>query len=229
MSEEAILSTAVKNEDDKSSLLVTHYASLPGLPDIIAPDLALLFVGYNPSVHSSRRGHFYAGPGNQFWRLLWRAGLTPRIFTPEEDRELLALRIGITDLCPIPTPGIDDLPRAVAEAGREALTDKIERFQPRIVAFNGKATFERYFGRPPVSWGAQDRRIGNAPSLVYVTPSSSGRANGVQVDREAAYLGLGALVREMALTLPPAGGTPLPIVGEGKNPLRDRPPSRPPN
>jgi TDG/mug DNA glycosylase family protein len=182
-------------QPEPPSSLLAPLSSLPGLPDIISPGLALLFVGYNPSVHSARRGHYYAGPGNQFWRLLALAGLTPRVFTPEEDRDLLALGIGITDLCPIPTPGIDDLPRAVAESGRGALTAKIEHYRPRIVSFNGKATFERYFGRPPVNWGRQDRRIGDTTSLVYVTPSSSGRANGVQADREAAYLGLGALVR----------------------------------
>jgi TDG/mug DNA glycosylase family protein len=193
------------------------------LPDIIGPDLALLFVGYNPSVHSARRGHYYAGPGNQFWRLLWLAGLTPRVFAPEEDRDLLALGIGITDLSPIPTPGIDDLPRAVAEAGRGALTAKVERFRPRIISFNGKATFERYFGRPPLGWGAQERRIGEATSLVYVTPSSSGRANGVQADREAAYLRLGELMRGLALTPPTAVGTPLPTLREGKIPRLDRP------
>jgi TDG/mug DNA glycosylase family protein len=173
----------------------TQHAALPGLPDILAPDLALLFVGYNPSVHSARRGHYYAGPGNQFWRLLALAGLTPRVFTPDEDRELLTLGIGITDLCPIPTPGIDDLPRAVAIAGRGALAAKIATCRPRIVSFNGKATFERFFGQPPIGWGAQARRIGDASSLVFVTPSSSGRANGVQAEREAAYQSLGALVR----------------------------------
>ena len=72
---------------------------------------------------------------------------------------------------------------------------EIVAHRPRIVSFNGKATFERYFGQAPVGWGAQERRIGDAPSLVYVTPSSSGRANGVQAEREAAYRALGALVR----------------------------------
>lgn len=173
-------------------------AVLPGLPDIIAPDLALLFVGFNPSVHSARRGHYYAGPGNRFWRLLALAGLTPRRFAPEEDRALLALGIGITDLCPLPTPGIGDVPRAVAEAGRGALAAKIARYRPRIVAFNGKATFERFFGQPPAGWGAQARRIADAPRLVFVTPSSSGRANGVQAEREAAYRALGALARDLS-------------------------------
>ena len=197
MSDDTAATSVATTLVSANSALSTQHSALP---DIIAPNLALLFVGYNPSVHSARRGHYYAGPGNQFWRLLTLAGLTPRIFTPEEDRDLLALGIGITDLCPIPTPGIDDLPRAVAESGRGALTAKIEHYRPRIVSFNGKATFERYFGRPPIGWGAQDRRIGDTPSLVYVTPSSSGRANGVQSHREAAYLALGALVR--ATTIP---------------------------
>lgn len=165
------------------------------LPDIIAPGLDLLFVGFNPSVISAVRGHYYARPGNRFWPLLALAGLTPRRYAPEEDRALLALGIGITDLCPIPTPGIADVPRAVAEAGRGALTAKVERYAPRIVSFNGKATYERFFGRLPGGWGRQGARIGDAPSLVFVTPSSSGRANGVTPEREAAYLALGELVR----------------------------------
>ena len=165
------------------------------LPDIIAPGLDLLFVGFNPSVISAVRGHFYARPGNQFWPLLALSGLTPRRLAPEEDRTLLDLGIGITDLCPIPTPGIADVPRAVAEAGRGALTAKIEAYAPRIVSFNGKATYERFFGRLPAGWGRQEARIGAAASLVYVTPSSSGRANGVMAARADAYLGLGELVR----------------------------------
>lgn len=166
------------------------------LADIIAPGLDLLFVGFNPSVYSAIHGHFYARPGNRFWILLALAGLTPRRYAPEEDRTLLDLGIGITDLCPIPTPGIADLPRAVAESGRGALTAKIEAYAPRIVSFNGRATYERFFGRALAGWGAQPTdRIGTAPSLVFVTPSSSGRANGVGAAREAAYLALGELVQ----------------------------------
>jgi TDG/mug DNA glycosylase family protein len=131
------------------------------LADIIAPGLDLLFVGFNPSVYSAIHGHFYARPGNRFWILLALAGLTPRRYAPEEDRTLLDLGIGITDLCPIPTPGIADLPRAVAESGRGALTAKIEAYAPRIVSFNGRATYERFFGRALAGWGAQPTdRIG---------------------------------------------------------------------
>lgn len=175
------------------------------LADLIAPDLDLLFVGFNPSVYSAIHGHFYARPGNRFWLLLGLAGLTPRRYAPEEDATLLDLKIGITDLCPVPTPGIADVPRALAESGRGALTAKIEQYAPRIVSFNGRATYERFFGYKLADWGVQPDRIGTAPSLVFVTPSSSGRANGVGVAREAAYLALGELVRELrqaAVTIP---------------------------
>lgn len=175
----------------------TLYADLPGLPDIIAPGLTLLFVGFNPSVYSAQRGHYYARPSNRFWPLLALAGLTSRRYAPEEDATLPDLGIGITDLCPIPTPGIADVPRAVAEGGRGALTAKVERYAPRIVSFNGRATYERFYGRPLPAWGLQEARIGAATSLVFVTPSSSGRANGVGAAREGAFLALGALVRDL--------------------------------
>lgn len=188
------MTDAVRGEVDVSALR---------LADIIGPGLDLLFVGFNPSVYSAIHGHFYARPGNRFWPLLAVAGLTPRRYAPQEDRTLLDLRIGITDLCPIPTPGIADLPRAVAESGRGALTAKIEAYAPRIVSFNGRATYERFYGRPLPAWGLQpDDRIGTTPSRVFVTPSSSGRANGVTAAREAAYVALGELVRELREPVP---------------------------
>ncbi len=180
----------------------TLYADLPSLPDIIAAGLTLLFVGFNPSVYSAQRGHYYARPSNRFWPLLALAGLTPRRYAPEEDGTLPDLGIGITDLCPIPTPGIADVPRAVAQSGRGALTAKVERYAPRIVSFNGRATYERFYGRPLPAWGLQEARIGAATSLVFVTPSSSGRANGVGAAREGAFLALGALVRDLHPTPP---------------------------
>lgn len=190
------MSAPISRRDDSPAppLAASEIAALR-LPDIIAPGLDVLFVGFNPSVISAVRGHYYARPGNRFWLLLALAGLTPRRYAPEEDRTLLALGLGITDLCPIPTPGIADVPRAVAEAGRGALTAKVEAYAPRVVSFNGKATYERFFGRLPLGWGRQAARIGSTPSLVFVTPSSSGRANGVSREREAAYLALGELVR----------------------------------
>ena len=36
------------------------------MPDLLAPDLRVLFCGINPSVYSAVVGHHFARPGNRF-------------------------------------------------------------------------------------------------------------------------------------------------------------------
>ena len=73
------------------------------LPDHLRPGLRILFVGFNPGLHSVRVGHHYAGPSNRFWALLHRAGLTPRLFEPREDGLLPQLGYGLTNIVDRPT------------------------------------------------------------------------------------------------------------------------------
>ena len=48
------------------------------IPDILGPDLRVLFCGINPGrVSAAARAHF-ANPRNDFWRLLHAAGSPPR-------------------------------------------------------------------------------------------------------------------------------------------------------
>lgn len=47
------------------------------LPDILVPDLDLVFVGINPSIYSALRGQYFARPSNMFWRCLNASGLVP--------------------------------------------------------------------------------------------------------------------------------------------------------
>ena len=68
--------------------------------DLLEPGLKLIFCGYNPSLRSGHTGYHYAHPGNRFWRVLFAAGLTERLYAPEEDARLLGLGIGFTNLCP---------------------------------------------------------------------------------------------------------------------------------
>ncbi len=84
------------------------------LPDVIAPDLDVLFCGINPSLVSAARGHHFARPGNRFWPTLHASGLTPRRLRPEEDHELPAFGAGVTNIAFRPT-------RAAAELGRDEL------------------------------------------------------------------------------------------------------------
>ena len=58
---------------------------LPGLPDILKPDLRLVICGSNPSIRAAQTGHYYAHPGNRFYPLLFESGLTPRRLAPTED------------------------------------------------------------------------------------------------------------------------------------------------
>jgi double-stranded uracil-DNA glycosylase len=85
--------------------------------DLLRPGLNLLFCGYNPSLTSGQSGHYYAHPGNRFWRVLHAAGITDRIYTQEEDKNLLDLGIGFTNLCARPTRRADELTREEIRAG----------------------------------------------------------------------------------------------------------------
>jgi len=56
--------------------------------DLLRPGLELVFCGYNPSLTSGQTGYHYAHPGNRFWRVLFAAGITDRLYAPEEDAKL---------------------------------------------------------------------------------------------------------------------------------------------
>src|SRR5436190_8189942 len=68
------------------------------VPDLVAPGLRMLFVGINPGLYSGAVGHHFARPGNRFWRVLHAAGITDRVLSPFEERELLGIGAGITNL-----------------------------------------------------------------------------------------------------------------------------------
>src|SRR5260221_5576004 len=68
------------------------------VPDLLAPGLDLVFCGTAPSPASFKARAYYANPGNAFWATLHAVGLTPERLTPQRYPELLAWRIGLTDL-----------------------------------------------------------------------------------------------------------------------------------
>src|SRR5688500_11827002 len=68
------------------------------VPDLIASGLNVLFCGINPGLYSAAVGHHFARPGNRFWPTLHRAGFTPRLLSPDDERDLLPLKLGITNI-----------------------------------------------------------------------------------------------------------------------------------
>src|SRR5262249_5713807 len=86
------------------------------IPDVLAPDLRVLFCGINPGRVSAAAGAHFANPRNDFWRLLDAAGFTPRLLEPQEQFELLDYGIGVTNAASRTTPGSGDLRKQISPA-----------------------------------------------------------------------------------------------------------------
>ncbi|KAL2023626.1 hypothetical protein VTK56DRAFT_1783 [Thermocarpiscus australiensis] len=119
------------------------YAHLPHLPDAIAPNLLVLFIGLNPGIETARTGHAYAHPTNLFWRLLHASGVTPRLCSPAEDRAMPALYgLGLTNIVARPSRNGAELSRAEMDAGVAILEEKVRRWRPEAVCVVGKSIWE---------------------------------------------------------------------------------------
>jgi TDG/mug DNA glycosylase family protein len=68
------------------------------LPDILAPDLDVVFCGTAVGGASASRGHYYAGRGNKFYEFLQTASFTLEKLRREDDWTLPNFGIGLTGL-----------------------------------------------------------------------------------------------------------------------------------
>jgi double-stranded uracil-DNA glycosylase len=144
--------------------------------DLLKPGLELLFCGYNPSLRSGLSGHHYAHPGNRFWRVLYAAGVTDRMYLPEDDGRLLDLGIGFTNLASRPTRRADELTREEIRAGAAALLAKLERYKPRAVAYTGIGVYRWFRATSKVGWGVQeDAAVPGVADVVVPSPSGLNR------------------------------------------------------
>jgi double-stranded uracil-DNA glycosylase len=140
------------------------------LPDILGPDLKVIFCGINPGVRSAVAGHHFANPRNDFWRLLADSGLTPRRLDPSEQWTMLELGYGLTNAAPRTTRGSGDLRRADFAEAAERLERIAAELRPGGIAFVGKAAYQGAFGARPVL-GLQEDRLGD--TWLFVMPSTS--------------------------------------------------------
>ena len=143
-----------------------------GIPDVIAPDLRVLFCGINPGLYSAATGYHFARPGNRFWPALHAASFTPRRLQPSEQRELLEAGFGITNLVSRATASADELAPGELLAGRRRLALKVRRYRPAAVAFLGVGAFGHAFGLKQVKIGLHPERFEGA--AVWVLPNPSG-------------------------------------------------------
>ncbi len=142
------------------------------LTDLIAPGLTVLFCGINPGLYSAAIGHHFGRPGNRFWPTLHRAGFTERLLGPSEERLLLPLGYGITNVVGRASARADELtPEEIYEGGQR-LRNKVLKYQPKFLAILGIGVYRTAFGKPTAEVGLQPDTIGD--TRIWLLPSPSG-------------------------------------------------------
>ena len=147
------------------------------LQDILESGITTLFVGTNPGAKSARIGHYFAGASNMFWKLLYESNLTEERLTTKFDYKVLDYGYGLTDVVKRPTRSTTELRRKDAIGSKKRLDRIIEKYEPDIVAFVGKAGYRYYLegaGLFQLNYGLQELEI--AESQVFLLPSSSGQS-----------------------------------------------------
>jgi TDG/mug DNA glycosylase family protein len=154
--------------------------------DVIAPGLRVLFVGINPGLYTAAIGHHFGRPGNRFWKALHRAGFTERELSPYDERELLEVGLGVTNLVNSATASAEELDADDLRRGAGALVRKVRRYQPAFLAFLGMGAYRAAFRRPRARLGEQDEPIGG--SRVWLLANPSGRTASYRLSEMVAEL-----------------------------------------
>src|SRR6266404_841462 len=103
--------------------------------------------------------------------------------------------IGLTDLVKRPSKTAAELAREDFAEGRIVLSQKLEEFAPRVVAFNGKTTYE-LFAQRKCKFGLQKESLYGA--RVYVLPATPGPQMKSKSEKLQHFRKLAQLVRRVA-------------------------------
>ena len=148
------------------------------VPDLLGPDLRLLFVGINPGLWTAATQTHFAHPANRFYPALLKAGVITRPISPSDgmtdaDRDHLRSRgIGITSLVRRASARAAELTNEELRAGGAALEALVGRERPRVVAIAGITAYRTAFGQPKAKLGRQPEPL--AGSELWVVPNPSG-------------------------------------------------------
>jgi double-stranded uracil-DNA glycosylase len=142
------------------------------VPDVIAPNLKILFCGINPGLYTAAVGHHFARPGNRFWPALYQAGFTDRLLSAFDERELLEKGYGVTNVVQRASASADALTREELLQGGKQLSKKVKRYRPKILSVLGLGAYRAAFNDPSAKVGRQERSIGE--TMLWVLPNPSG-------------------------------------------------------
>uniref|UniRef100_A0A8C6N796 G/T mismatch-specific thymine DNA glycosylase n=1 Tax=Melopsittacus undulatus TaxID=13146 RepID=A0A8C6N796_MELUD len=141
------------------------------LPDILTFDLDIVIVKKGKYLSS-----YFAG------KCLFMSGLSNEQLNHMDDHTLPhKYGIGFTNMVERTTPGSKDLSSKEFREGGRILMQKLQKYKPRIAAFNGKCIYEIFskevFGIKVknLEFGLQPHKVPDTETLCYVMPSSSAR------------------------------------------------------
>lgn len=148
------------------------------VPDLIGPDVKLLFVGINPGLWTAATQTHFASPSNRFYPALERAGIIDRkidrgVGMSVDDRAYLIRRgIGITNLVARATARASELSVEELRRGGERLKTFVGQWHPHVVAIAGVTAYRSAFGERTATLGHQAHRFEGAE--LWVVPNPSG-------------------------------------------------------
>ena len=150
---------------------------MPVLPDLLESGLDLVLCGTAAGRKSAEAQAYYAKAGNRFWPTIYAVGLTPRRLAPQEYRELLRWRIGLTDVAKEHIGQDADIDRALVDVA--ALHARIEAVRPAILALTSKNAASYALGLPTgrIPYGFQPETIGTTLLFVLTSPSGAAGSN----------------------------------------------------
>lgn len=149
------------------------------LEDVLQTGLDVVFCGTAVGYKSRTANAYYASQGNKFYPVLYQLSFTEKLLTPQQYKELLKYKIGLTDL--VKTQSGNDNTLQKEHFDIPEFRKKILNFKPKIVCFNGKAAaaaflFSNHKKTVRVRYGVLPQKIGE--TICYAAPSTSGSANG---------------------------------------------------
>ena len=155
----------------KPTVEEVQFAHGKRLPDILAPDLDVLFCGINPGLYSAAVGYHFARPGNRFWAALNASGFTEGLLEAHDQDEMLRCGCGLTNLVARATSVAAELSTEELRHGRELLQRKVRRYGPAWVAVLGKGAYRKAFRCSKAEFGPQQEELAGARMWVLPNPS----------------------------------------------------------
>lgn len=163
------------------------------VPDLLGPDIRLLFVGINPGLWTAATQTHFCHPSNRFYPALRRAGLidldidTDLGMTETQRAEFLARGMGVTNLVSRATARASEIAAGELRDGGARLLVTIDAVRPAVVAIAGVTAYRTAFGQPDASLGRQEPDVSGAE--IWVIPNPSGLNAHETIDSLARWLG----------------------------------------